>query len=114
MAITHVFAGIATADISAARVWYERLFGRPPDLLPNDREACWQAAGAGWVYVVEDPARAGKGVVTLLVDDLDGVVAGLAERGVPAGPIAPDGTAGRKAVLTDPEGTTIAFAQVGT
>jgi hypothetical protein len=112
VAVEYVFAGVATADIAAARDWYERLFGRPPDLLPNNREACWQLAGAGWMYVVEDPERAGRGLLTLLVDDLDGLVAGLVERGIEPGPIVPEGGAGRKSVVTDPEGSTIAFAQV--
>jgi catechol 2,3-dioxygenase-like lactoylglutathione lyase family enzyme len=112
VAIEYVFAGMATADIAAARDWYERLFGRPPDLVPNDTEVCWQLAGAGWVYVVEDPARAGRGLLTLLVDDLDAVVAGLVDRGIEPGPIEAEGDAVRKSVVTDPEGSTIAFAQV--
>jgi predicted enzyme related to lactoylglutathione lyase len=112
MAIDVLFAGVATADIAAARAWYERLFGRPPDMLPNDREACWQLAEAGWMYVVEDAARAGQGLLTLIVDDLDEVLAGLAARGVKAGPVQVEGTAGRKSIVVDPEGTTIAFAQV--
>ncbi|HEY4429287.1 MAG TPA: hypothetical protein VGN08_13885 [Solirubrobacteraceae bacterium] len=34
--ITHLFAGISVADRDAAAAWYERLTGRPPDLIPND------------------------------------------------------------------------------
>jgi catechol 2,3-dioxygenase-like lactoylglutathione lyase family enzyme len=114
VAVVALFAGVATADIAAAKIWYERLFGRPPDMLPNDREACWQLEGAGWIYVVEDAERAGQGVLTVLVDDIDAQVAGLADRGIDAGPIAWEGTAARKSVVFDPEGTKIAFAQVAT
>jgi hypothetical protein len=39
MAITHLFAGIAVADYPAALEFYERLFDRPPDLLPHATEA---------------------------------------------------------------------------
>jgi hypothetical protein len=78
MAIGTAFAGVVTADIATAKAWYERLFGRPPDMLPHDREACWQLVGDAWFYVVEDGMEAGKGLLTLLVDDLDDVVAGPA------------------------------------
>lgn len=49
MAIIHVFAGLAAADHDRARAWYERLLGRPPDLVPNENEAAWQLAGTGWI-----------------------------------------------------------------
>jgi hypothetical protein len=114
MAVVALFAGVATADIAAAKVWYERLFGRPPDMLPNDTEACWQLQGPAWVYVVEEPARAGQGVLTVIVDDIDAQVAGLTARGIEPGPIEWEGTAARKSVVFDPEGTKIAFAQVAT
>ena len=39
MAITLLFAGVPVADYDAARPWYERLFGRAPDMLPHDRLA---------------------------------------------------------------------------
>jgi hypothetical protein len=109
--VVAVFAALPTADIAAAAAWYERLFGRPPDMLPNDTEACWQLDGPAWVYVVEDPARAGQGVLTVMVDDLDAELAGLRARGLEPGPIEWQGTAARKSELFDPEGTKIAFGQ---
>jgi hypothetical protein len=33
--ITQVFSGIPVADLDVAARWYERLWGRPPDLEPN-------------------------------------------------------------------------------
>ncbi|MEA2421644.1 MAG: hypothetical protein QOF55_743, partial [Thermoleophilaceae bacterium] len=41
VAVTEVFAGIAVSDHALALPWYERLFGRPPDLIPNDNESAW-------------------------------------------------------------------------
>lgn len=64
MAITEVFAGIATADYRSALAWYERLLGRPPDLLPKEDEAAWQLTEAGWIYVRGDTNRAGKALLT--------------------------------------------------
>jgi catechol 2,3-dioxygenase-like lactoylglutathione lyase family enzyme len=111
MAVDAVFAALPTADIAAATAWYERLFGRPPDMRPNDTEACWQLAGPAWVYVVEDAARAGQGVLTVMVDDLDAHLAGLTARGLEPGPIEWQGTAARKSEMLDPEGAKIAFGQ---
>jgi hypothetical protein len=34
MAVTHVFAGVAVADYESAPTWYQRLTGRPPDVIP--------------------------------------------------------------------------------
>jgi len=82
VAVTELFAGIPVADFGAARPWYERLMGRPTDLVPHDTEVAWRLGEAtGWVYVVADPDRAGRALVTVLVDDLDSHLGELAERG---------------------------------
>ncbi|MEP6953937.1 MAG: VOC family protein [Solirubrobacteraceae bacterium] len=99
------------ADFPAARDFYERLFGRAPDMLPKDGEAAWQLSGPGWVYVVEDRERAGRGLLTILVDDLDAHVAGLADRGVAAGEIERTPGVVARTVVADPEGNTIQFGQ---
>jgi catechol 2,3-dioxygenase-like lactoylglutathione lyase family enzyme len=106
-----LFAGIPVADIESGRAWYERLLGRPPDLIPNDSEAAWELAEAGWIYVVEDGARAGKGLLTLLVDDLDAELAGLTERGLAPGPVETLRAPVRKAEIDDPDGNRITFGQ---
>ena len=33
-------------------VWYERLFGRPAYIVPNNDEVMWCVAGNGWLYVI--------------------------------------------------------------
>jgi catechol 2,3-dioxygenase-like lactoylglutathione lyase family enzyme len=104
-----LFAGLVVADIAAARGWYERLFGREPDLVPHDREVAWQLAEAGWVYVLEDAEQAGGGLITLVVEDLDAEVAPLRERGVEV-ELVTEGRV-RKAVVRDLDGNTIAFGQ---
>jgi hypothetical protein len=111
MAFTDLFAGIAVTQIGPARAWYERLFSRPADMLPNDNEAAWQLAGHGWIYLVADATRAGHGLVTVLVDDLDGMLAGLAERALEAEPVETLGNGVRKASITDPDGNRISFGE---
>ncbi len=107
-----LFAGVAVRDLDAALPWYRRLFGRAPDIVPNDDEVMWHVSTAGWVYVVRDNERAGRGLVTLCVRDLDAFVAEAAARGAMGGPIVPVGDAGRKAAYHDPEGNLIALIEV--
>jgi len=108
--INHVFTGLPVADFEKARPWYERLLGSPPDLLPHATEAAWRLAGdLCWIYVVEDADRAGRALLTVLVDDLDGIVAGLTERGVATESLEPVGGMVRIAVH-DPDGNRITYA----
>ncbi|PRX97667.1 VOC family protein [Allonocardiopsis opalescens] len=77
-----LFAGIPVTDYAAALPWYERFFGRPPSFLPNEIEAVWETAEHRYVYIVQDPGRAGNALVLLFTDALDERVAELADRGV--------------------------------
>ena len=82
MAITEFFAGVAVADFRAMLPWYERLFGKPPDFFPHESEAVWRVIDHAWVYIVADAERAGRALLTVLVDDLDALVAAIADRGI--------------------------------
>ncbi len=113
MTVSQIFAGTAVADFQASLDWYERLMGRPPDFFPHEREAVWQATDTGWVYIVEDANRAGGGLLTFMVDDLEGHVAELAQRGIESEGIAwVDPGSTRSAWITDPEGNRIQLAEV--
>jgi predicted enzyme related to lactoylglutathione lyase len=111
MAITYVFAGIQTAHYTSALPWYERLFGRPPDMLPKEDEAAWQLTETGWIYLVAGADRVGKALLTLLVDNLDEQVPALAERGLAPADTETLPEAGRKAAFIDSDGNRIEFAQ---
>jgi hypothetical protein len=65
-----LFAGIPVSDYAAALPWYEQLLGGPPSFLPNDAEAVWEVAAHRYVYIVQDPGRAGNALVLSFVDDL--------------------------------------------
>jgi hypothetical protein len=69
----------------------------------------WQVAETGWIYVVGDTTRAGKALLTLLVDDLEDYVAELGERGLATSAIDTVPGLYRKAVMTDPEGNMISI-----
>jgi catechol 2,3-dioxygenase-like lactoylglutathione lyase family enzyme len=91
---------LPVASLEAALGWYERLFGREPDMRPNDTEACWRVAEGRWVYIVVDADRAGGGIVTLIVDDLSAF-----------GDLETEPVGGlRSAWLTDPDGNRVQLA----
>ena len=106
-----VFAGVPVADYQTALAWYQRFFGRPPSFFPHDTEAVWQLGEHAFVYVVGDAARAGYGLLTLLVDDLDRELAELEERGVAADALETLPGKVRKGEFTDPEGNRITLGQ---
>jgi predicted enzyme related to lactoylglutathione lyase len=109
--VTHVFAGIPVADRDAAVEWYERLSGRAPDLIPNQDEAAWRMNDAGWMCVIADEERAGSALNTLLVDDLDDFLAGLAARGIATAPVEIIGDGVRRTIVTDPDGNRLQIGE---
>jgi predicted enzyme related to lactoylglutathione lyase len=111
MEISYAFAGLIVADRDQAAAWYAKLLGRPADMLPNDAEATWQLASEASLYLLADPARAGRGVCTLIVADLDAELARIAADGIT--PTRIDVMeAGRKGVIADPDGNEIGLAQL--
>ncbi|MFC4049020.1 VOC family protein [Actinomadura syzygii] len=104
-----LFAGIPVTDYATALPWYERFFGREPSSLPNDIEAVWEVAEHRYVYIVQDPERAGNALVLSYVDDLGDRVADLARRGIePARRETFEGGA-TKVTFQDADGNEIAF-----
>jgi predicted enzyme related to lactoylglutathione lyase len=107
-----LFVGLAVSDFDAGVRWYERLFGRPSDVVAHEHEVMWSIVDGGWVYVLRDPERAGHSLLTMAVGDLEATVAELEERGLDSGPIERVGDAGRKVILTDPDGNAVSLIEV--
>lgn len=105
----HLYAGVPVNDYAAALAWYERLFGRPPAFFPHDTEAVWELAEHRSVYVVQRPEHAGHALHTVFVDDLDAVVAQIAERGLEPTKRETYSNGVRKTTYHDPDGNEIAF-----
>lgn len=112
MNVTYAFACLLVTDRDEAVAWYERLLGKRPDFLPHDREAVWQLAATASLYVLVDDVRAGRGVVTLVVDDLDATLSEITARGIKPGRIEEMPGAGRKSVITDPDGNEIGLVEI--
>ena len=108
----YLFAGIPVSDYAAALAWYERLLGAPPSFFPHDTEAVWELAEHRSVYIVQRPDHAGHAMHTVIVDDLDTLMAEVAQRGLePAQQETyPNGV--RKTTYVDPDGNEIGFGEV--
>lgn len=112
MAIDVLFAGVPVAELGPAIDWWERFLGRPPDMTPNQSERTWQLTDDGWIYVVEDRVRAGNGLTTLIVDDLDARIAELNESGIETGNVERLNENTRTLMLADPDGNRIQLGEV--
>ena len=104
-----LFAGIPVSDLERAKDYYSRLLGAEPSFLPNDAEAVWSLAEHRHVYVLLDPERAGGGLATLFVEDFEGIVESIAERGVEPTKKETYANGVRKATFHDADGNEVGF-----
>lgn len=111
MNVDYAFAGLVVSDRDRAADWYARLLGRPADMFPNDAEATWRLTESASLYLLADPSQAGRGVFLLIVPDLDAELAAIAARGIAVTAIK-ETPAGRKGMFTDPDGNSVALAQL--
>lgn len=104
-----LFAGIPVSDHAAAVPWYEQFFGRPASFEATETESVWELAENRSVYVEESPEHAGHARHTILVDDLDGLVSEIAERGIPPEKQDTYDNGMRKVTYRDPDGNEIGY-----
>ncbi|MCU1439618.1 MAG: Glyoxalase/bleomycin resistance protein/dioxygenase [Rhodoglobus sp.] len=103
-----LLAGVRVRDLAVSREWYERLLGRGPDMEVPD-ELVWDLAENRSIYLRVDPERSGHAIVTVFVDDLDALIAGITERGIEHTDIYDLGVGMREYVFTDPDGSEVLF-----
>jgi catechol 2,3-dioxygenase-like lactoylglutathione lyase family enzyme len=106
------FTGVPVSDLTRGQDFFERLLGKPPDVLVNENEVMWHVAEAAWLYVVVDPARAGRALAAVSVPDLDAALGELASRGIVDFVIEQPGPTARKATFLDPDGNSVAVIEV--
>jgi len=111
MDVEVAFTGVPVRDLSSGRDFFERIFGRVPDVEVAVDEVMWRVAETAWLYVVVDTARAGTGLVALSVADLDAALAELSSRGISPARVEEVG-GGRKATVFDTDGNSVAIIQV--
>jgi catechol 2,3-dioxygenase-like lactoylglutathione lyase family enzyme len=107
-----LFAGIPVANYAATLEWYERLLGSEPTFFPHDTEAVWELAEHRYVYIVQQPEHAGHAIVTIMVDNLDVLVAQIADRGLDPAEQETYENGTRKITYRDRDGNEIAFGGV--
>ena len=103
-----LFACIAVSDHGRAVPWYEALLG-PVTFEAHPTESVWELAEHRSIAVNEEPEHAGHARVTVFVDDLDAVVAAIAERGLEPAERETYGNGVRKTTFRDPDGNEIGF-----
>jgi catechol 2,3-dioxygenase-like lactoylglutathione lyase family enzyme len=106
---TDLFAGIPVSDYAAALMWYEQLFNSPPSFLPTETEAVWELAEHRFVFIELRPEHAGHARHLVFADDLDALVAQLAERGLVPAKRETLANGVRKAAYRDPDGNQFEF-----
>lgn len=77
-------------------------------MFPHATEAVWKLTPTGATYVVEDPERAGSGLLTLAVDDLGAVETRLRDEGAAFTEMVAD-QAPHRLVVEDMDGNRITF-----
>ncbi|HWD77473.1 MAG TPA: VOC family protein [Kribbella sp.] len=104
-----LFAGISVRDYETAVAWYEKLLGAPPSFLPNDIEAVWELGEHQFLYIEVVPEHAGHAQHTLFVEDFDGVLKGIAERGIEPAVRETYENGVRHATFYDPDGNEVSY-----
>jgi hypothetical protein len=105
----YLFAGIPVSDYAAALAWYGRLLGSPPSFFPHDTEAVCEPAEHRSVFIVQQPEHAGHALHTIIVDDLDTVVAEIARLGLEPAKRETYSDGVRKITYIDRDGNEIGF-----
>lgn len=104
-----LFAGMPVSDYERAVAWYTTLLGAKPSFVPNATEAVWEVADHRFVYVELLPERAGHGLVTLFVSNLDARLAGIEGRGLAPASRETYDNGVRKVIYRDPDGNEVGF-----
>lgn len=99
-----LLAQATVTDVAAAEEWYGRLFEREPDARPMPGLIEYHLDDRFAVQVWEEPDRAGRASIMLVIDDLGAAAARLTDAGLDHGGIQ-DGGGGRLLTITDPDGT---------
>jgi catechol 2,3-dioxygenase-like lactoylglutathione lyase family enzyme len=113
LAVHHVSINVTDVD-EATRFYVDTLgLSARKDRPDFGFGGAWLDAGGQQVHLIQgDPPAAVGQHFALLVEDLDGVVAELRDKGIKVSDASPVGT-GRQAFLADPAGNTIELHQAG-
>ncbi len=110
MEIQGLYGVVATGDMKAAEAFYTGLIGRGPDDRPMDSLIQWRdLAGAG-IQVVDDAAKAGSSLLTIVVPNMAEARAATTSHGLELGEDV-TGDFGVIAQISDPDGNLVTLAE---
>lgn len=104
------YVGMPVRIMGSALRWYEAFFGRPADEIIED-EALWHLSTHTWLFVTADTARAGGGLVTLGVGNLDEYLAWWAAGSLSHEPVETYENGVRHVTILDPDGNSLSLAE---
>lgn len=109
MPITRIFANLSCRDLAVSTRWFAAVFGSEPDRNPMPGLHEWDRGDAG-LQLYEKPEDAGRGTLTLVVDDIEEERRRLSEAGFAVTEIElADYTTIMR--LRDPDGNLVVLAQ---
>ena len=109
MPIKAIFANISCYNLETSTEWYHSLFDRGPDARPMTGLCEWHFGETAGFQLFENPDKAGRGTLTLIVSDLKEERKRLADAGFDVGDIEEaDYTVITR--LSDPDGNLVVLA----
>lgn len=110
MELSAIYAQLSCADLGRSVVWFSTVFARRPDAQPMQGLAEWHHGKEAGFQLYEDAEHAGKGTMTLIVDDIKSERERLMKSGIQAARIeVADYTTIMR--LRDPDGNLVVLAQ---
>ncbi|MFT3763834.1 MAG: VOC family protein [Pseudoxanthomonas sp.] len=110
MKVQGLYAALYVKSIGSSADFYTKVLGRGPDDKPMDTLVQWRGFGSAGIQLFQDPERAGKSRMTLVVSDLAETKSLLDAEGIELGDIR-QGDFGRIAQLTDLDGNLVTLAE---
>ena len=112
MTISKIYAHVSCSDLERSTIWFEKLFGRPPDARQMAGLVEWHHDTGAGLQVWQDAANAGRGTVTFIVTGLPQEHARLSSAGLEPGKLEP-GDKVSLFRLHDPDQNLVVLAQPG-
>jgi catechol 2,3-dioxygenase-like lactoylglutathione lyase family enzyme len=108
--IIALYAQLNCSDLERSASWFSRLFGRKPDASPKQGLLEWHHQQRAGFQLFQYPDYAGKGTITLIVEDLGLARLRFRDAGLQPGRIE-DASYARICRLYDPDGNLVVLAQ---
>lgn len=110
MKVQGLYAAMYVKSISSSVDFYAKVLGREPDDKPMDTLVQWRGFGNAGIQLFQDPEKAGKSRMTIVVPDLAETKSLLSAESIELGEIQ-HGDFGKIAQINDPDGNLVTLAE---